>query len=172
MRRKMLLLTASSILAMAMAMRGLALAAPQEAPPIVPSGEGLPDGAGKDVVVKTCGVCHEARRAASVRLTREGWETVIAEMVRRGAKGSEADLAQVLDYLAVNFLGEAMRPVNINSAPQIDLETVIGLRRTEAAALVAWRNKDGPCKSLDELKKVKGLDFKKIDAARDRAVCF
>jgi competence protein ComEA len=137
-----------------------------------PSGEGLPDGPGKDVTVKTCGVCHEARRAASVRLTRDGWSSVIDDMVRRGAKGSDDDLTQVLDYLATNFLGEAPRPVNVNTAPQIDLESVIGLLRREASALIAYREKNGPCKVIDDLKKAPGVDFKKIDAARDRIVCF
>ena len=32
----------------------------------------LPDGPGKDVAERLCSVCHEAERAASVRLTREG----------------------------------------------------------------------------------------------------
>ncbi len=47
----------------------------------------LPDGAGKDALLKVCGSCHQAERSASVRLTREGWEEVIADMIKRGAKG-------------------------------------------------------------------------------------
>lgn len=137
-----------------------------------PSGEGLPDGPGKDVTVRTCGVCHEARRAASVRLTRDGWAEVIADMVRRGAKGSDSDLQAVLDYLSTNFLGEAPRPLNINTAAQIDFETVLELLRHEAAAVVAYRTKHGAFKSVDDLKKVPGLDFRKIDSKRDRIVCF
>lgn len=66
---------------------------------------------------KVCGVCHEARRAASVRLTREGWDTVIQQMVTRGAKGTPEELAQVLDYLATNFLGEAARPGPLSPSP-------------------------------------------------------
>lgn len=141
-------------------------------PGAAPSGEGLPDGPGKDVVVRTCGVCHEPRRAASVRLTRDGWSAVIDDMVRRGAKGSDQDLATVLDYLATNFLGEAPRPLNINSAAQIDFESVLELLRREAASVVAYREKHGAFKSVDDLKKVPGLDFKKIDSKRDRIVAF
>ncbi|MEO8482379.1 MAG: helix-hairpin-helix domain-containing protein [Acidobacteriota bacterium] len=139
---------------------------------LTPSGEGLPDAPGKDVVVRMCGVCHEARRAASVRLTRDGWSSVIDDMVRRGAKGSDQDAETVLDYLATNFLGEAPRPLNINSAAQIDFESVLELLRREAAAVVAYREKHGVFKSVDDLKKVPGLDFKKIDNKRDRIVAF
>jgi competence protein ComEA len=132
-----------------------------------PSGEGLPDGRGKDVTVRMCGVCHEARRAASVRLTAEGWALVIDGMVKRGAKGSDEDIAVVLDYLSTHFLGEASQPVNVNTAPQIDLELVAGLLRSEARAVVEYREKNGPFKTLDDMKKVPGLDFKKIDGKRD-----
>ncbi len=143
----------------------------QDAPPQA-SGEGLPDAPGKAVVVKVCGVCHEPRRAASVRLTRDGWQSLIQDMVKRGAKGTDDELAQVLDYLSTNFLGEAPRPVNVNTAEPIDLELVIGLLRRESAALVAYREKHGPFKTIDDLRKVPGVDFKKIEAAKDRIVCF
>jgi competence protein ComEA len=137
-----------------------------------PSGEGLPDGPGKDLMVRTCGVCHEARRAASVRLTRDGWTDLVADMVRRGAKATDDEQAQIVDYLSTNFLGEAPKPVNINTAPAIDLESVIGLLRKEATAIVDYREKKGAFKTIDDLKKVPGLDFKKIEAAKDRIVAF
>ena len=109
---------------------------------------------------------------ASVRLTREGWEEVIADMIKRGAKGTDEEFGAVLEYLATHFLGEAPRPLNINRATNIELESVAGLTRKEAAAVLAYLDKVGVCKSLDELKKVPGLDYKKIDARKDFIVCF
>jgi competence protein ComEA len=141
------------------------LAAGQDAP--APSDIGLPDGPGKDAMVNACGGCHEPRRAASVRLTRDGWAEVIEGMKARGAKVSDEAFPAILDYLATHFLGEASRPVNVNTAPQIDLEAVAGLLRREAAAVVQYREQHGPFKSLDDLKNVPGLDFSKIDSRRD-----
>ena len=132
----------------------------------------LPDGAGKDALLKVCGSCHQAERSDSVRLTREGWEEVIADMIKRGAKGTDEEFGAVLEYLATHFLGEAPRPLNINRATNIELESVAGLTRKEAAAVLAYLDKVGVCKSLDELKKVSGLDYKKIDARKDFIVCF
>ena len=139
----------------------------QQAQPPAPSGEGLPDAPGKDVTVRACGLCHEAKRAASVRLTRDGWAEVIEGMMKRGAPLSEADFKVVLDYLSTHFLGEASRPINVNTAPQIDLESVAGLLRREAAAIIEYREKNGKFKTLDDLKNVPGLDFSKIDKRRD-----
>ncbi|BCS31760.1 hypothetical protein TBR22_A09640 [Luteitalea sp. TBR-22] len=135
-------------------------------PMLVPSGVGLPDGPGKDVMVQSCGACHEARRAASARLTKAGWAAVIDSMIGRGAKIAEADVPVVLDYLTANFLGEAAQPININIAPQIDFEAAVGLLRREAAAIVAYRNTHGRFASVDDLKKVPGVDPRKIEARK------
>jgi competence protein ComEA len=148
----------------------VALAAGHENQAPRASGEGLPDGPGKDVTVKACGTCHEGRRAASVRLTREGWAAVIDDMQKRGARISEQDYPVVLDYLATHFLGEAQQPLNLNTAAQIDLEAAGGLLRSEAAAVIRYRDQHGRFKSLDDLKNVPGLDFKKIEKRRDSLV--
>lgn len=141
------------------------------ASPILAQGP-LPDGPGHDETTRLCGGCHEPQRAASLRLTREGWQDTITRMVGLGMKGSDDDLAKVLDYLAEHFKGEALKPLNLNRATAVELESVAGLLRKEAAAWIAHRTKAGPCKALDDFKKVPGVPFKKIDDRRDRLVCF
>jgi hypothetical protein len=131
----------------------------------------LPDGAGKEATVKVCGTCHPADRGASVRLTRAGWQDVIAKMLTLGAKGSDEELQQVLDYLSTHFKGEAMAPLNLNRATSIELEAVVGMLRRESKVWMAARQKT-PCTALEDLKKVDGLDFSKIEKRRDRLVCF
>ena len=132
----------------------------------------LPDGPGKDATVRMCGQCHPAERGTAVRLTREGWQEVVAKMVSLGARGTDEELAAVLDYLTTNFKGEAAKPLNLNTASRVDLESVAGLLRKESAAWVEYRAKYGPCKTLDDLKKVPGVDFRRIDRRRDRLACF
>lgn len=134
--------------------------------------QGMPEGPGREVTVRVCAQCHEPQRAASVRLTRDGWESVIAKMIGLGAKASDAEFVQITDYLAENYKGEAPKPINLNTASSVELESVAALLRKEAAAWIAYRNTHGPCKALDDLKKVVGVPFKKIDERRDRLVCF
>lgn len=132
----------------------------------------LPDAPGKDVTVRVCSQCHEPQRAASVRLTRDAWEAVLEKMIGLGMRASDDELKQILEYLSENLKGEAPKPINMNSATSVELESVAALLRKEAAAWIAYRNKNGPCKALDDLKKVPGVPFKKIDERRDRLVCF
>jgi competence protein ComEA len=134
--------------------------------------QGMPEGPARELTVRVCAQCHEPQRAASVRLTRDGWEGVIAKMIGLGARATDAEFAQITDYLAENYKGEAPKPINMNTASSVELESVAALLRKEAAAWIAYRNTHGPCKSLDDLKKVVGMPFKKIDERRDRLVCF
>jgi competence protein ComEA len=167
------LLLFAAVLVAAQAIQPPALVLPTLTPEqIVALGAGMPDGPGKDVTVRTCGPCHEPLRAASLRLTREGWEGVIAKMAGLGAKASDAEFTQILDYLSEHYKGQAPVPINMNTASSVELESVAGLLRSEAAAWVKYRNAHGVCKTLDDFKKVPGVPFKKIDTRRDRLVCF
>jgi competence protein ComEA len=131
----------------------------------------LPDGPGKDVTLRVCGDCHGADMVASVRQTREGWHETIADMVQKGAKATDEELAAILDYLSANFKSEARKSLNINTATTVELESVAGLLRKEAAAVVAFIEKNGPCTQLEDLKKVQGLDYSKIEARKERLAC-
>jgi competence ComEA-like helix-hairpin-helix protein len=131
----------------------------------------LPDAPGKDVTLKLCASCHAAETVASVRHTPEGWRDVIAKMVAAGAEGTEQELETVFHYLSTQFPVEAQKSLNLNTATAIELESVAGLLRKEAAALIAHREKNGPCKKLEDLKKIAGLDYKKIEARKERLAC-
>ena len=108
---------------------------------------------------------------ASVRHTPDGWREVIARMVTTGAQGTEQELGTVAQYLSTHFAAEVQKPLDLNTAPAIDLERVAGLLRKEAAALITHREKTGPCKKLEDLKNVPGLDYKKIEARKTRLAC-
>ena len=93
-------------------------------------------------------------------------------MIKRGAKGTDEEFGDDPRVPGHEFPRRAPRPLNINRATNIELESVAGLTRKEAAAVLAYLDKVGVCKSLDELKKVPGLDYKKIESRKDFVVCF
>jgi competence protein ComEA len=140
------------------------------APPLVAQ-SALPEAPGREITVKLCGTCHPADTVASQRLAPEGWREMIKRMVAAGAEGNEQQLETVFQYLSTHFPVEAQKPLDLNTATAVELESVAGLLRKEAAALIAHRVKNGPCKKLDDLKEVAGLDYKKIDARKERLAC-
>ena len=130
----------------------------------------LPEGPGKEQTLRLCSSCHEAAKATSVKLTREGWVETIDRMKAFGAGGADEDFAAVLEYLATHFKGDTVRPLDMNTAEAIDLESVLQLLRRESKAVLEYRSKRGQFSSLDDLKGLDPAIFKKIEAKKDRIV--
>jgi competence protein ComEA len=130
----------------------------------------LPDGPGKDQVLRVCSTCHEAAKATSVKLTREGWVETIDRMKAFGAAGSDEEFAAVLEYLAAHFKGDTVRPLDMNTAESIDLESVLQLLRRESRAFLEYRAKHGQLSSFEDLKGLDPAILKKIEARKDRIV--
>ena len=127
----------------------------------------LPDGPGKDATLQLCGNCHEATIVQQHRQSRDEWVSTIQKMMASGAEGTEDQFTAVLQYLTKNF-GPAAAKISINQAPASELESGLGLTAKEAAAIVTYRTDKGAFKAIDDLKKVSDLDFKKIEAQKDR----
>jgi len=92
-------------------------------------------------------------------------------MVAAGAKGSDQELETVFEYVSTQFAAETEQALNLNTATALDLETVVGLLRKESAAFLAYREKNGPCRKLEDLKKIPGVDYSKIEARKARLAC-
>ena len=130
----------------------------------------LPEAPGKKETLQLCASCHEAAKATSVKLTREGWIETLDRMKAFGAAGSDQEFAAVLDYLATHFKGDTVRPLDMNSAESIDLESVLQLLRRESRAVLEYRDKRGPFSSLEDLKGIDPAIYKKIETRKDRIV--
>jgi mono/diheme cytochrome c family protein len=63
----------------------------------------LPEAPGQDTVKKVCAACHPAEVVLGRGMSREQWGGVVSNMISRGAKGSDAEFAQVVDYLSKNL---------------------------------------------------------------------
>ena len=130
----------------------------------------MPDGPGKEEARKLCAGCHELEKSFSVRQDRAGWQLTLEKMVSYGLKASEKDLDIVLEYVVKNYPADDVPKINVNEAKAIDLESGLSLRRSQAAAVIQYREKNGPFKSIEDLKKVPGIDAAKIEAKKDRLI--
>lgn len=64
----------------------------------------------------------------------------------------------------INF---AFAAVNINTASVQELDAVKGIGPSKAKAIVDYRTKNGPFKSVDDLKQVKGFGAKSVAKLRN-----
>ena len=123
----------------------------------------LPQGEGRDTVITICGDCHGPEVVASQRRTRVEWETLIEDMAARNGVAGDDEKKVILAYTLAHF-----GRVNINTAAADDIVQVVQLKPTEASAIVDYRQKSGEFKTLEDLRKVPGLDFSRIQERKDR----
>jgi competence protein ComEA len=79
-------------------------------------------------------------------------------------------MGAVLEYLIRNFPAEDVPKIDVNKAEAIELESGLSLKRSQAAAIIAYRTKNGNFKTIEDLKKVPGIDKAKIEAKKDRLI--
>jgi competence protein ComEA len=58
--------------------------------------------------------------------------------------------------------------ININTADEASLEDLKGIGEAKAKAIIEYRQKNGPFKSVDDLKNVKGIGEKTLDDLREQ----
>ena len=126
----------------------------------------LPDGPGKDTLVKICGGCHDAGVVATMHMPKEDWQNTVDDMKGRGADGSDDDFKTILNYLA-KYQGPE---VNVNTAAAKELQTQLDLSDSEAQAIVQYRTVNGNFKTWADLQKVSGVDMKKLEPLKGRIV--
>jgi competence protein ComEA len=85
-------------------------------------------------------------------------------------KAPDAEVATVIDYLSRSYPADDVPRLKVNSAEAIEFESILSLKRSQAAAIIAYREKHGPFKSIADLKKVPGLEAAKLDAKKDRLI--
>jgi competence protein ComEA len=73
-------------------------------------------------------------------------------------------LASIVLFLASISL--ALAAVNLNTATVDELDAVRGIGPSKAQAIVDYRSKNGPFKSVDDLKSVRGFGEKSVARIR------
>jgi len=130
----------------------------------------LPAGPGKAETEKLCTQCHELERSISPRQDRAGWQATINKMSALGMKGEDKEIQAAIEYLAAHYPASEVLMLRVNQARAIEFESVLSLPRSQAARIIQYRAKNGEFKSIDDLKKVPGVDVAKIEAKKDRLV--
>jgi len=129
----------------------------------------LPDGPGKETMQRLCSSCHGPEIVLGKRLTRDGWSQIVLNMVQRGAQGTDDEFADIVDYLTNTVSVEAAK-INVNKATAKQLQTGLEISDKDADAILQYRQANGDFKTIDDLKKVPGLDAAKVDAKKAKLI--
>jgi competence protein ComEA len=125
----------------------------------------FPESTGKAPLLKVCSNCHTAESVVQSLRTRQEWSDVVDQMSRYGAEATDQEFDQILTYLVKHF-----SPIRINKATAKDLETTLDVPANVAEAIVAYRADKGDFTTIDDVKKVPGVEAAKIEAQKARVV--
>jgi competence protein ComEA len=129
----------------------------------------LPEGQGKELILRACTGCHKPGEIAVYRFTKAEYQTIVYRMGDRGAQATKAELDIIVDYLFQNFPKvEDPTKINVNKATAQEIAAGLGLTDAEAAAVVKYRERHGDFRAWGDLLIIYGVDGKKIAAAKDR----
>jgi competence protein ComEA len=129
----------------------------------------LPDGTGKEIVLRACIGCHKPDAFLGYRYTKDEYQSIVARMGQRGAQATAEELNTVAAYLAKNFLKtDDPSKLNVNKAGVKELVEGLGLTEKEAGAVVAYRERHGNFRAAGDLYIIYGLDGLKIEAQKDK----
>ena len=135
-----------------------AAAPPGQAPP-----DKLPEAPGKAVLTRMCTACHGTDVITDAPRTVPSWVDTVLSMKDFGAEGTEEDWKAVTDYIIVN-----LAYLEVNKATAAEIASVLGVSEKVAEGVVAYREKQGSFKTIDDLKRAPDLDAARIDALAPR----
>ena len=129
----------------------------------------LPEGPGKATTVRLCAICQPPEIVMNRRESAEGWNAVVVDMIARGAKGTDDEFGEIVDYLVANFSKTVpINKINVNEASAKDLTAALEIAEKQATAIVEYREAKGKFKSIDDLLRVPGIDTAAIEAKKSK----
>lgn len=129
----------------------------------------LPDGKGKDLILRACVGCHKAEELTAYRFTKDEYQIIAYRMGDRGAQATRAELDVIAAYMFEHFPKvEDPTKINVNKATEQQIADGLGLTNAEAEAVVKYRERHGDFHAWGDLLIIYGVDGKKIAAAKDK----
>jgi competence protein ComEA len=125
----------------------------------------LPDGPGRPELVKVCSGCHDAEIVLAHLQTPAEWADTFQKMVDVGAEATPDEWRLIAQYVDAN-----VALIAINKSPASELQLTMDVAAEIASAIVKHRQENGAFKSIDDVKKVAGVDATKVDARKSRFV--
>jgi Helix-hairpin-helix motif len=127
------------------------------------SGQSADEAAGK-TFERICSGCHDSSTATGERHTRREWQSMVGDMMSRGANGTEVEIREIVGWLTRHYGN-----LRVNQLSARDLEQEMELTSAEAESIVAYRTKNGRIADFDALKKT-GVSASKLEPYKESVV--
>ena len=120
----------------------------------------LPEGEGKEIVEVTCTACHVLNYITDSRNSKEGWHSIVMEMISYGAVLDDKEITVVVEYLAKHFgpakaaESSSTGKIDVNKATARELVAALGLTEKEGGGCSAVPPAERQLHHVEDLAKV------------------
>ena len=125
----------------------------------------LPPDDSRDLVLNSCGGCHNLKVVVQARKSPTEWAKCVNDMIQRGSQLFPEEIGPITTYFVKSFGKDIPALVNVNTAAREDLEKLPNFKPEIVTRILEARGKIGPFKNSEELRRAMGLekaDFEKI----------
>lgn len=131
----------------------------------------LPQGARIAQAIEAAGGFTEDAACESVNLAREaqdGEQIIVASAAEAAASAANGTGVAAGGSGSAQGSAAADGRVNINTATEADLQTISGIGPSKAQKIIAYRESNGPFKTVEDLCNVSGIGEKTLENIRDQ----
>jgi hypothetical protein len=104
-----------------------------------------------------CAQCHDLQVVMDTPMSYDAWHDTVQTMIDRGATGTDQQLEDIMDYLH-----RTLTTINVNTADEDELQTVLNVPQTAAQEIIARRSTQ-KFTGLPDLKSVPGVAASTVD---------
>lgn len=116
----------------------------------------------KALLQRTCTKCHSTDATVRQRNSKDRWQEVVDDMISRGAELTDPEAEKLIDYLAKTYGPR----VSVNKANTQELAKALDVTAEVAAAVIEYRAKNGPFKTIEDLQAVPALAGKDVESKK------
>lgn len=128
----------------------------------------LPPAESRDLVLNSCGGCHNLKVVVQARKSPAEWTKCVNDMIQRGAQLFPEEIEPLTTYFSKNFGKDVPKLVNVNTAGREDLEKLPDFKPEIVTRILEARGKNGPFKNSGELRSALGMDSSDFEKIRYR----
>lgn len=122
-----------------------------------------------DVINRAGGLTNKADES-QINFAAHVQDEMVINIPTKGQMNTNTPLNASTPITTGNNTNSNMNKINLNKADENELQTIPGIGPSKAAAIISFRNENGPFQSVDDLKKISGIGDKTFEKLKESII--
>ncbi|MCQ6278172.1 helix-hairpin-helix domain-containing protein [Bacillus sp. EB600] len=119
-----------------------------------------------DIIQRAGGLTDKADQS-QVNFSAHVQDEMVIYIPAKGEANSSSPVIDSVPSGTTNSAGKSTGKININKADENELQNIPGIGPAKAAAIIQYRQENGPFKAVEDLKKISGIGDKTFEKLKE-----